>query len=266
MSLSIVQAVAVIKRSVSHCLTPQAIEQACQAEKYSWRQRELGPAKTLHAFITQVLHGNVACSHTVRLAGLDCSTEAYCQARARIPLSVYQRLLRQTSETMRQTCEVPRWHGHRTFLVDGSSFSMSDTPELQTHFGQPTGQRAGCGFPSAHLLTMFDAASGLLVKQDAFALRTHDLSRITPWHSELQEGDVLVGDTAFASYAHLALLLRAKLQGVFRIHQRQLVSFRKDLQRSRSTCFICGFALPSGTNPRKSATTEICETDKEIKR
>lgn len=228
MSLSIVEAVAVIKRSVSHCLTPQAIEQACRAEKYSWRQRELGPVKTLHAFILQVLNGNVACSHAKRLAGLDCSTEAYCQARARIPLAVYQRLLRQTSETVRRTCEVPRWHGHRTFLVDGSSFSMPDTPELQAHFGQPGGQQEGCGFPSAHLLAMFDAASGLLIKQDAFALRTHDLSKISPWHAELQAGDILVGDTAFASYVHLALLLRAKLHGVFRIHQRQLVSFRKD--------------------------------------
>ena len=37
-----------------------------------------------------------------------------------------------------------------------------------------------------------------------------------------------MGDTAFASYAHLALLLRRNIHGVFRIHQRQLVSFRRD--------------------------------------
>jgi hypothetical protein len=45
---------------------------------------------------------------------------------------------------------------------------------------------------------------------------------------ELEPGDVLVGDTAFSSYVHLALLLRAKLHGVFPVHQRQLVSFRQD--------------------------------------
>jgi hypothetical protein len=37
-----------------------------------------------------------------------------------------------------------------------------------------------------------------------------------------------VGDTALASYAHLALLSQQKLHGLFRMHQRQLVSFRKD--------------------------------------
>lgn len=39
---------------------------------------------------------------------------------------------------------------------------------------------------------------------------------------------MLVGDRGFGSYAHLALLSQAKLHGVFRVHQRQLVSFRKD--------------------------------------
>jgi hypothetical protein len=228
MTLNIVDAVNAIKRNVANCLTAKAIEQACHAERHQWRRRELGPARTVHAFIIQVLHGNTACTHTVRLAGLNCSAEAYCQARARLPLSVYERLLTQTSQAAQRSSSLPLWHGHRTFLVDGSSFSMSDTPELQAYFGQPGGQRAGCGFPAAHWLTMFDAASGLLVKQLAAPLRTHDMSRVTTLHPELREGDVLVGDTAFASYAHLALLSQRKLHGVFRVHQRVLVSFRKD--------------------------------------
>jgi len=228
MTLSIVDAVATIKRSVAQGLTSEAIEQACRAERYGWRQRELGPAQTVHAFMLQVLHGNTACSHTVRLASLNCSTEAYCQARARLPLSVYERLLRQTSLTAGRSSTVPLWRGHRTFLVDGSSFSMPDTPELQTRFGQPPEQQAGCGFPVARWLTLFDAESGLLVKHLVAPLRTHEMSQVAGLHPELSSGDVLVGDTAFASYTHLALLSGRKLHGVFRAHQRQLISFRQD--------------------------------------
>ncbi|HEY2895266.1 MAG TPA: IS4 family transposase, partial [Pirellulales bacterium] len=121
-----------------------------------------------------------------------------------------------------------RWHGHRTFLVDGSSFSMPDTPDLHAYFGQSGRQQSGCGFPSAHLLAMFDAASGLLIRAVALPLRTHDMSQVTQLHPELSAGDLLVGDRGFSSYAHLALLLLANLQGVFRVHQRQLVSFRRD--------------------------------------
>ncbi|HEY2881875.1 MAG TPA: IS4 family transposase [Pirellulales bacterium] len=228
MALSIVDAVAAIKRNVAACLSARSIQRICNAENYRCRVRELGPVTTLHAFLLQVLHGNTACSQVVRLAGLNCTAEAYCQARARIPLSIYQRLLDETSRAARPSCVRPRWHGHRTFLVDGSSFSMPDTDELREHFGQPGQQRIGCGFPVAHWLTMFDAENGLLIRQLAMPLRTHDLSCAAQLHPELATGDVLVGDTAFASYAHLALLFQAQLHGVFPVHQRQLVSFRED--------------------------------------
>lgn len=230
MTIDIVYAVAAVKRSVANCLTPRSIEQACQAAGHRWRRRELGPVETIHAFMTQVLHGNTACAHTLRLAGLSCSAEAYCQARARLPIVVYERLLEQTSRAAQRHTLLPLWRGHRTFLVDGSSFSMPDTPELQAYFGQPSGQRPGCGFPMAHWLTMFDARSGLLVRQLAAPLRTHDMSQVAKFHPELMAGDVLIGDTAFASYAHLALLAEQKLHGVFRVHQRVLVSFRQDRQ------------------------------------
>lgn len=202
----------------------------------------MGPAQTVWTFLTQILHGNTACAQAVRLANLACSTEAYCQARARLPLGVYQRLLEQTSRAARPSCCLPTWHGHRTFLVDGSSFSMPDTPALQAHFGQPSGQRPGCGFPTAHWLTLFDAHSGLLIQPLAAPLRTHDLSQIAEFHPELGCDDVLVGDTAFASYVHLALLFQRNLQGVFHAHQRQLISFRRDRR-------LVG-KLPAGTVAR----------------
>jgi hypothetical protein len=228
MALSIVDAVATIKRNVAACLSAESIHRACRRVNYHWRERDLGPTRTLHAFLLQVLHGNTACSHAVRLAGLNCTAEAYCQARSRIPLEVYQRLLEETRLAADRSCSLPLWHGHRTFLIDGSSFSMPDTPELQDAFGQPGQQRPGCGFPVAHLLTMFDAQSGLLIRQFAAPLRTHDMSLAAFFHPGLEPGDVIVGDTAFASYAHLSLLLQGKLEGVFRAHQRQLISFRRD--------------------------------------
>lgn len=236
---NLIEAVRTVKQSVAQCLTATSIERACRADGYRWRQRELGPAQTIQAFLVQVLHGNTACAHTVRLANLNCSAEAYCQARARLPLSAYQRLLEDTSQAARRTCRLPLWHGHRTFLVDGSSFSMPDTPALQAYFGQSGAQQSGCGFPTAHWLTLFDARSGLLVKQLAAPLRTHDMADVSTLHPELRPGDVLVGDTAFASYAHLALLSQRKLYGVFRVHQRQLISFRKDRRLSGK--------LPKGT-------------------
>jgi hypothetical protein len=228
MALSIVDAVATIKRSVAERLTAESIQQACRDVGHAWRERELGPAPTIWAFLLQVLYGNTACTHVVRLAQLTCSAAAYCAARARLPLAVYERILEQTSQAAQRSFREPLWCGHRTFYVDGTGFSMPDTKELRAHFGQSGMQRPGCGFPVGHLLAMFDAATGLLVKMMAAPLRTHDMAQVASFHPELRRGDILVGDTAFASYVHLALLLRARLHGVLCAHQRTLVSFRKD--------------------------------------
>jgi hypothetical protein len=228
MSASIVHAVNCIKRNVAHCLSQAAIEEACHEAGYCWRQRTLGPAQTVWAFALQVLHGNVACAHAVRLAQLTCSAAAYCDARMRLPLQVLKRIVELTSQAAGRGAPVALWHGHRTWLVDGSSFSMPDTPALQAHFGQSGAQQAGCGFPTAHLLALFDAATGLLLQAQALPLRTHEAAHLSRALAKLTPGDVLVGDRGFASYVHLARLLQAGLHGVLRIHQRQLVSFRRD--------------------------------------
>ncbi len=163
-----------------------------------------------------------------RLGSVDCTAEAYIQARQRLPLAVLQHLLSSIRERFlgSPTLDDGRWRGHRTFTVDGSGLSMPDTPELQKEFGQPGGQRAGCGFPVMHVLAMFHAATGLLIQVATAPLRTHDMSRIGQMHPALAAGDVLVGDRAFCSFAHFALLFMRQAFGVFRVHQQQIVNFR----------------------------------------
>jgi len=45
-------------------------------------------------------------------------------------------------------------------------------------------------------------------------------------HPELDEGDILIADRGFASFAHLALLFLREMHALFRCHQKQIVSFR----------------------------------------
>ena len=79
---------------------------------------------------------------------------------------------------------------------------------------------------------MFDAATGLVVQLLAAPLRTHDQSQVAQLHPELSAGDILVADRGFTSYVHLALILGRNLHAVFRAHQRQLMSFRRDRRLS----------------------------------
>jgi hypothetical protein len=135
-------------------------------------------------------------------------------------------LLKRTAARMKEEIsDTERWRGHRLFYVDGSSFSMSYEPCLQKEFGQPGGQKKGCGFPVAHFLALMHAGTGMVVKVLTSPLRTHDISGMVELHPELVAGDVLAGDRGFCGYAHLALLFLRDVFGVFRIHQRQIVDF-----------------------------------------
>ena len=186
----------------------------------------LTPAAIIHWFLVQILHGNTALTHVSLLAGRAFTASAFCQARAALPLAVFRAVLREMVKGLIPATEaVGLWRGHRTFLVDGSAFSMPDTPALQAHFGQPGNQAKGCGFPVAHILALFHAGTGLLLEVVAAPLRSHDMAGVVGILPLLMAGDVLVADRGFCSFAHLALLMGKGVHAVFRLHQKQIVDF-----------------------------------------
>jgi hypothetical protein len=119
----------------------------------TWHNSALNPIVTIQIFFLQILHGNTACEHLSHLTGMSFTAAAYCKARMRVKLDVLGTLLEQCVVQLHQeTFDTARWLGHRVFHIDGSSFSMPDTPELQNHFGQSGKQKPGCRFhtrPSA---------------------------------------------------------------------------------------------------------------------
>ena len=226
MTATLTQVVKQFQQDWTAQLEPDAILTACRDAAYRWRERTLDPVTTTQLFFVQILHGNTACTHLRHLTKLNVTASAYCQARMKLPLTVFQQLLRSVSDAVQPAAlEQGRWLGHRTFWVDGSSFSMPNTPALQEHFGHPGRQLPGCGFPVAHLLALFHAGTGMVVQMLAAPLRTHDLSEVVRLHPELRSGDVLIADRGFCSYAHLALLVQAGVHAVFRMHQKQIVDF-----------------------------------------
>jgi hypothetical protein len=224
---SITQALRQIKADLGQVLSNQHIADVCRACGHKWRSRLLDPVVTVQLFILQVLHGNTAMNHLPRLSGRRFSSAAYCRARMRLPIAVLEKLVRHLAALLQANDgdDAHRWRGHRTFFTDGSACSMPDTPALQEHFGQPSGQRAGCGFPVAHLLALCNAATGMIVELLASPGQPHDLNHVARLHGALRPDDILVADRGFCSYGHLGLLCVQNVHAVLRMHQRTIVDF-----------------------------------------
>ena len=260
MGRSILATLNAIKDKPLEALSQKSIDRTCAAAGHDWRDGPLNPASTMGLFLEQVARGNVPCSEVRHIAAAGGGREgvgpkdpprqftasAYCQARQRLPLEVIKRLARGVCEELtaetgaaKATCGDAEpgaaaaendhlWRGHRTFHVDGSSFSMPDTPDLQKHFGQHRAQKEGCGFPIAHLLTLFDARTGLIHDAIAAPLRTHEMSQVSKTHAHLRAGDLVIGDDSFGTWAHFALLMQGGMHGLFPAHHKRIVDFTPD--------------------------------------
>lgn len=229
---SISDAVRRVKDGVQDWISEDLVRRACQEAGHAFRERVLPPWEVVRLFVQQVLWGNIACRAVRHLSDAAFSAQAYCQARKRLPLDVLVAIAAAlTHKARRESRDFGRWKGHRVLHMDGTGLSMPDEPALRAKYGQPGGQKPGCGFPVMHVLWLFDAATGLIIDFIEDKCHTHDMAHAAGLHAQMEEGDVVVADRAFASYAHLALLLQGKLHGVFCAHQRRIINFTPKRKR-----------------------------------
>jgi DDE family transposase len=224
-------ALSAVRNGSAYLPRPQRINQLAKDHNHCFRNTTLTPGNTLWLFVQQVACGNIACSAVHHLSGEMFTDSAWCQARSRLPIALIERVHGQVIERGRaelnQSDDIGgayRWRGHRLHVIDGSSDSMPDELELRSHYGVP-GVRPEIGFPASHLLLMMDHRSGLLIDHQDAHCHTHDASVASRVYRHLQEGDILLGDEAFGSYAHLALLLQGKRHAIMPMHHARIVDF-----------------------------------------
>ena len=139
-----------------------------------FRNRLFTPTRTFWLFLSQVFSAGGSCQEAVdrALAWLavergevaSTNTAAYCQARKRLDAQFVQEVGQQLRERLGSLpAPYGLWQGRAVKVLDGSSVSLTDTPDNQAAYPQPSGQRAGCGFPVMRLACMFALSSGALV-------------------------------------------------------------------------------------------------------
>ena len=227
MSGSITQSVREIKRDLGSIVSASVILKLCQAAGHMWRDRTLGPVETIHLFIAQILHGNTSCAHVRQFGSFAFTRSAYCEARKRLPVEVFRKLLRETGQRVtEQASRVGLWRGHRIVSVDGSTFSMPDAKPLRTLFRWAP-SKLGFEFPVSKFVAMFDLVTGALLDLAPASMRDHELSIVQRLHDLLRPDDIVVADRGYCSFGYLAQLLSGQLHFLIRVPARsRQVDFR----------------------------------------
>ena len=119
-----------LRQDLADCLSPDERSAPLADRRRPVARSVLDPVTTVYLFLLQVLHGNTACQHVVHFGGWSFSASAYCQARRRPPWPSGSTCWTGPPALWRAT-DGARWLGHRVWLLDGSSFSMPDTPTPQ---------------------------------------------------------------------------------------------------------------------------------------
>jgi hypothetical protein len=197
------------------------LNQLLVEQKVVWRERLLPPLVTFRLFLIQILCGNVAIAALRQLSGIDFALSSYCESRKKMALQLLQSLLHWMNELAETSLDLVKKIGPRILIADGSSHSMEDTPELRKHFDLPPGAKPGVGYPMQKLMGLLDAATGMFVALLGLPLFQHDMRAIIELHPMLRAGDILLGDRALCSFAHVALLQARGVFACIRLHQRR---------------------------------------------
>jgi hypothetical protein len=217
------------------------VESALAEENLEFRIRIYTPVVTLWTFLTQVLDADHSCRQAVsRLIAFLVSqgqppvspdTGNYCKARKRLPLSFIVRLVRKAGELLqRKASPTWLWKGREVLMVDGATVSMPDTPANQRAFPQPRSQKPGLGFPIARFVAIIGLATGAVLDLAIGPYkgkRTGETSLLRTLLGRVEKGAILLGDRYFASFFGIAELKQRDIDGVFRMHQRRKIDFRK---------------------------------------
>lgn len=199
------------------------------------RNRMFTLEQTFFLFLWQVLSMS-SCSAAVqrillklRVAGKEKaspSTSGYCQARDRIPDELLGQILSGTAKALESRAEKRHmWRGRSVKIVDGTSVSMPDTPENQTEYPQPSGQKPGCGFPIMRILAVFSLATGALLCHAKGSLHVGENTLLGKIASAFSAGDIVLADRGFCTYAIISGMIGRSVDVLIRMREKMIKNY-----------------------------------------
>jgi hypothetical protein len=222
------------------------------------RTRLFSKRNTFWAYFSQLISADGGCMEVVRKAQSyavasgkklpSSSTSAYCQARKKLKLSDLKSIFAHVVKKAERVDIKGSLNGRRVVVVDGTGVTMPDTKDNQRCWPQSNSQKAGCGFPTARICTMFDLATGAALSFAMGNKKSAELPLFRKQWDKFHKDDIFLGDKGFCRYFDMAMLHDHAVDSVVTLARRKPVSPKHAIKKNSETDLEITWPRPLWTN------------------
>jgi hypothetical protein len=201
----------------------------CTQFKHRWRERLFTPALTVRSLVYRGLSRDRSIANVLAdLAASDPrfadegTESAWCQARQRLPKELWPELIHRSAQRVNQQAGSHHlYRGRPVYIVDGSTLSMPDEPDLVNAFGYTNTRHGRSRFPVARIT--FLAQAGIQVIWD-YRVDPYKTAEDTQFHrmwEHIPDHAICLGDRHFSSFYNIAKLRQRGIDLISRLIQRR---------------------------------------------
>ncbi len=209
-------------------LTDAQVETICRQLGHLWRERRLPPAAMVRSLVYRSLHRNQSIKTLLTdMAAADIwhqapTDAAWCQARSRLPVALWPELIQHSTQHL---VGLVGHHflycGRPVFLIDGSTVSMPDEPELVQTFGYANTKHGLSRVPVARLTFLVRAGVRAVCDYRIGHYRTGEDAQFNQMWPAIPNGAICLFDRKFCSFYNLAKLRQRRISVVSPLHQKR---------------------------------------------
>ena len=215
--------------ALQELLSDDEIELVCRHLGHRWRDRIFPPAVTVRSMVHRALNPDKSIRAVLTdLAVADDRLKhtpadaSWCEARARLPEELWPELLQHSINRLKDlTSGRFLYKGRQVFLIDGSTLSMPDTPELVEHFGYSGSKHGLSRFPLGRITFVVLAGPNCVWDYRFADYRTSEDTQLHQMWDRIPKGAICIFDRNFSSFYNLNKLLQRGIDSISRLHHHR---------------------------------------------
>jgi len=194
----------------------------------TWRQRLLPPPTMVRSMVYRSIHRNRSIKTLladIAAANIQIQTPtdaAWCRARSKLPADLWPQLIQHSEQRLtRLVGHKYLYRGLPVFIVDGSTVSMPDEPQLVKTFGYADTRHGLSRFPVARITFLVRLGVQAVCSYEIGRYRTGEDAQFNRMWSKITNHSICLFDKKFCSFYNLAKLQQRHIFVVTPLHQKR---------------------------------------------